>query len=176
MRKNHGGGCAFAAAYCEGLGLAAITVICGPSGVRITATAAGKGDGDRPDAAETVHSRFWCRRGSEAERVAAAAARIFRDESNDAACAAMAVMQAAKKRDIALFTEEAIAAEAQNVAARIDAEMQKQQASGGLKSVNKAYRDYRIKTSARGERLLRYDEWMMKYKENLVRQVASALR
>lgn len=88
----------------------------------------------------------------------------------------MALRQAAKKLAIALLSEDEIAAEARNVAVRIEAELQKQQANGGLKSVNQAYRSYRLETSARGERVLRYDEWMRKYKENLVRQVAASLR
>ncbi len=172
MRESRDTGCSFVAAYCEGLGLAPVAVICGPAGVRIAAAAGDKG---RLDEAETLHARFWCR-VAEAERVAAAAARLVRKESNDATRAAMAVPQAARKLGVALSSEEEIAAEARNVAARIEAELRNQQANGGLKSVNQAYRAYRLETSARGERVLRYDEWMLKYKENLVRQVAASLR
>ena len=172
MTKNRDAGSGFAAAYCEGLGLAAIAAINSPDGMRIAVTEAGDAT---KELAQTACARFWCRR-AEAERVAAAAARLVRGESNDAAHAATAVMRAAKRLGIALFSEQEIAAEAQKVAARIDVEMQRQKASGGLKEVNAAYRDYRIQTSARGERVLRYDEWMRKYKENLLRQVASALR
>ena len=173
MRKRRDIGRSFATAYCEGLGLVAIAVIGGPAGVRIAAVI--PGDNDRLDGAETVHSRFWCR-GTDAERVAAAAARQACRESNDAARATMAVPQAAKKLTVALFSDEEVTAEAQNVAARIEAELQNQQTNGGLKSVNQAYRAYRFETSGRGERVLRYDEWMLKYKENLVRQVAASLR
>lgn len=173
MRKPRDTGITFAAAYCEGLGLAAVAVICGPAGVRIAATP--RGDRDQLNAAETLHARFWCR-AAETERVAASAIKLFSNESNDAVRAAMAVAQAAKKRAVTLFSEEELAAEARNVAARIEAELKKQQANGSLKSVNQAYRVYRLETSARGERVLRYDEWMLKYKENLIRQVAASLR
>jgi hypothetical protein len=172
MRKCRDTGCSFVAAYCEGFGLAAVAVICGPKGVRIAAAAGDKG---RLDETETMPARFWCR-VAEAEHVAAAAARLVRKESSDAARAAMAVPQVARKLGVALFSEGEIAAEAHNVAARIEAELQNQQANGGLKSANQAYRGYRLETSARGERVLRYDEWMLKYKENLVRQVAASLR
>jgi hypothetical protein len=171
MRKSRDAG--FTAAYCEGLGLAAIAVICGPAGVRIAAIESAGEDG--LNTADTVHTRFWCR-CAEAEHAAGSAARLFRRESSDVAHAAIVVARVAKKLGVALLSDEQIVSEAQGVAARIEAEMTKQQANGGLKSVNRAYRDYRIETSARGERVLRYDEWMLKYKENLVRQAAAALR
>ena len=62
------------------------------------------------------------------------------------------------------------------VVARVDEEIERLQRSGDLKSVNKSYRAYRLETSARGEKTLRYAEWMDKYRENLVRQLAAALR
>jgi hypothetical protein len=184
-----------AAAYREGLGLAAVAVICGPAGIRITAAA--RGDQDAFAAAESVQARWWCRCATEAARVAAAArARLRRRESRggDAtpsppalagvgagasppvllACAS--VEAAAKRFNIVLRTDDDILDEAMNVVARVDAEMQKLQHSGGLKSINKAYRSYRLEASGRGERVLRYDEWMGKYRENLVRQLASTFR
>jgi len=184
-----------AAAYREGLGFAAVAVICGPAGIRICA--AERGDQGPFAAAESVQARWWCRRATEAARVAAAArARLRRRESRNggatpsppalagvAADASPAVLlacasveAAAKRFNIVLRSDDEILDEAMNVVARVDAEMQKLQHSGGLKSINKAYRSYRLETSARGERVMRYDEWMRKYRENLVRKLASTLR
>jgi len=105
-----------------------------------------------------------------------AVARGRAEESAALSLACTAVLAAAKRLNIVLQSDQEVIGEAMKVAARVDAEMQKQLQSGGLKSVNKAYRTYRLETGARGERVLRYDEWMRKYKENLVRQVAFALR
>jgi hypothetical protein len=171
---------ALIAAYREGLGLATIAVIDAAAGVRIVAPTAQ--DHDAACAQDGVHVRWWCRRADDAARVAALAARMLRRESNDANRSARlsraqeAVFAAAAKLAIALRSDADIAAEAMAVAARLVAEMRKQQQSGGLKSLNKAYRSYRIESSGRGERVLRYDEWMRQYRQNLVRQVASTLR
>jgi hypothetical protein len=67
-------------------------------------------------------------------------------------------------------------AEAMAAIARVNEEIERLQRSGELKSLNKSYRAYRIETSERGEKTLRYDEWMGKYRENLVRQLATVLR
>jgi hypothetical protein len=87
-----------------------------------------------------------------------------------------AVLAAARRLNVLLQSDDEIAAEAALVAARVAEEMQRLQQSGELKSVNQAYRNYRLGATARGERVVRYVEWMRKYKENLVRQAASALR
>jgi hypothetical protein len=61
-------------------------------------------------------------------------------------------------------------------AARIDAELAHMQRTGALKSVNQAYRKYRLETSARGERVMRYADWMQRYRAGLVREIAANLR
>ncbi len=101
-----------------------------------------------------------------------------RRESNsqEIAFACTAVAAAARRCGVALFGADEIAAHAAEIAARIDAELQKLKESGGLKSVNQAYKAYRVETSGRGERVLRYDEWMLRYRADLVRQAAAALR
>lgn len=182
------------AAYRQGLGLAAVIATADAGGLRIKIAACGE---EKPAAAtDGANLRWWCRRAADAERVAAAAARIFRresktrpvgvsaaaiasgqpDESEAISLAATAVLSAADKLNIVMQSDSELAAEAAHVIARIEAEMQCQQRYGGLKALNKAYRDYRLETSARGERVQRYDEWMSKYRQNLVRQVAAALR
>lgn len=174
MRKTSDERRGFAAAYREGLGLVAVAVVCGPDGTRIAALPEG-GEGPA-GAVQTVRARWWCRRAAEAERVAAAAARMLRRESSDAALACKAVTAAARRLDVALHADQDVADEAMHVAARVDAQLRSQHEAGDLKSVNRAYRTYRLERSARGERVLRYDEWMQEYRENLVRHVASALR
>jgi hypothetical protein len=184
IRKKTDERCGFAAAYREGLGLVAIAVVYDATGMRIIVPKSENNLALPVD--ESVRARWWCRHTADAARIAASAARKLNRESNgvpgsrkDSAAIARAeaaVLAAAKKLNIALVSEQDIADEATNIAARVDAELRQQYAAGGLKSVNKSYRSYRLQTSGRGERVLRYDEWMRKYKENLVREVASALR
>jgi hypothetical protein len=186
---------ALIAAYREGLGLAAVVVTCGPAGISVSAV--GQGTGGVPDAA-AVEVRWWCRRAADAERVAAAAIRWLRrcesgdggapaapqcvsspasgDASDALALAAEAIAGAAKRVNIALLSNEEVAADAVTVVARVNQEIKRLQHSGELKSVNTSYRAYRLEASARGEKALRYAEWMDKYHENLVRQLAAALR
>lgn len=179
------------AAYREGLGLAAVAIIDEPSAIRIVVR--GASDGVSSDAAESVDARWWCRGTREARRVAASArGRLRRSQSGNAmttvsageqasasavvSSATAAVLAAAQACAVDLQSDAEIRDEAMRVAARVDAELDQLQQSGGLKSINQSYRRYRIEASARGERVLRYEQWMRKYKENLVRNLAATLR
>ena len=186
---------ALIAAYREGLGLAAIAVTRGPGGMRNFAL--GQGGGGLA-AAAVAEGRWWCRRAADAERLAAAAMRRLqrresrngagpavpeiassvasRDASDALVLADEAITGAAKRLNLMLFTGDEIAAEALAAIARVDKEIERLRRSGELKSVNKSYRTYRLEASARGEKTLRYDDWIGKYRENLVRQLALALR
>ena len=171
---------AFAAAYRDGLGLACVAVCDASGGIAIEASC-------RAESADVV-GRWWCRRDADAARVAAAARAALRRreskvsagtaglDSHALACACTAVAEAAQRLGVALFSDDDIAAHAAEVAARIDAELQKLKETGGLKSVNQAYKAYRLETSGCGQRVLRYDEWMRRYRTDLVRQAAAALR
>jgi len=185
---------ALTAAYREGLGLAAVAVICGPAGIRITAV--GSAANDALAAAERVQARWWCRHTAQAECVAAAAnARLRRRESRNSTTSAStaailppddaspawiiaceSITRAAKQCQVVLQSDQELSDEVMGVIVRIDGEIEKLQRSGALKSVNKAYQTYRIETSGRGERVLRYQEWMGRYREDLVRRLASTLR
>lgn len=105
---------------------------------------------------------------------AAAAAGKFDSQHLSLACAD--VEDTARRCGVALFSDDEIAAHAAQITARIDAELEKLKESGGMKSVNQAYKAYRLESSGRGERVLRYDEWMRHYRADLVRQAAAALR
>ena len=178
------------AAYREGLGLVCIAIICEAEGLRIAAIGSGVGD---PYGEANVQIRLWCRRTADAERIASAATLRMRrlasreggpsssmglvgDDSPRLSLAHDAVLAAARRLNVLLQSDDEIADEAALVAARVDAVMQRLQRSGELKSVNGVYRDCRIKATECGERIVCYVEWMRKYKENLIRQAASALR
>lgn len=177
--------CGLVAAYREGLALAAIAVMRHEDGIRIETIGTGE-DAESAEAGRAL-ARWWCRTAAEAERVtAAAAARLRRRQapaSHDAGVddeaanrARDCVSTSAEQLGAILRSDEDLQAEAMNALGRVDAEIAKLQQCGGLKSVNQAYRSYRLAASARGERIVRYGEWMLKYRENLLRQVAATLR
>ncbi len=183
---------ALIAAYCDGLGLAPVAVICGPAGIRIAAIEGGESLG----AAETVQARWWCRRPAQAERVAAAAnARLRRRKScEDAGCALTPVapepgkgppalllgreliVSAARQAGVVLQSDAELRDEAMLVIERVEGEIERLQRAGDLQSVNKSYREYRIAASQRGERVAPYQQWMGRYREKLVRKLAATLR
>jgi hypothetical protein len=172
-RQDDGGHAGLVAAYREGLGLAAVAVVGGPAGIRIVAVNAEDG----ASTPEAVHQRWWCRRAVDAERVAAAAAaRMRRGEVQALPFACESITRAAKRLNIALQTEQELLDEAAAVIARIDGEIERMQQRGELKSVNKSYQSYRIDASARGERVMRYVDWMRDYKAGVVRKLAATLR
>jgi hypothetical protein len=79
-------------------------------------------------------------------------------------------------RAAARLSDEEIRAAAVVVATRVEAEIARLHAAGGLKSINKSYRQYRLDASARGERVMRYADWMDRYKADLIREIAANLR
>ena len=166
---------AFIAAYREGLGLAAVMLVVDEDGARLVNAAA-----DAPlERGAAVQARWWCK-SAQAEWLIESAARLARAAQQDHADAASrlrrAVISAAKRLGIVLRSDDEIAGEAAAVIARLEAEMAAQQRAGGLKSVNRGYRDYRLEASTRGEKVLRYADWMARYKANLVRDIAQNLR
>jgi hypothetical protein len=165
------------AAFREGFGLAAIAVIDGPDGVRIAAAAPGAEIACAP--AEAVHCRWWCPRAFEAASIAAAAAaRLHSRETCDGAAlsAGQAVVRAAKQRNVDLHSDEEILEQATAVIARIDDELERLRQSGDLRPVNKSYQSYRRDAAAKGEHVVPYAQWMLAYKEELVRKLAATLR
>lgn len=186
---------ALISAYREGLGLAAVVVIRKSSGIGIIADEGGGEAGNPPPQAVIV--RWWCRRAADAARVAAATtARLHRCRSHDdprtSSATDLAVWQddigaaespvrkavaaAAKHLNVALYSDEDVAAEAMRIIARVDDEIERLRRAGDLKTVNRSYRTYRMEASARGEKVAPYADWFAKYRENLVRQLAAALR
>jgi hypothetical protein len=165
------------AAFREGFGLAAIAVIDGPDGVRVAAAAPGAEITCAP--AETVHCRWWCPRTFEIASVATAATTRLhnRETCDDAALSAcQAVVRAARQRNVDLHSDEEILEQATAVIARIDDELERMRQSGDLRPVNKSYQSYRRDAAAKGERVAPYAQWMLGYKEELVRKLAAALR
>jgi hypothetical protein len=165
------------AAFRQGFGLAAIAVIDGPGGVRIAAAAPGAEIICAP--AETVHCLWWCPRAFEAASIAAAAAaRLHNRETCDGAAlsACQAVVRTAKQRNVDLHSDEEILEQATAVIARIDDELEHLRQSGDLRPVNKSYHSYRCEAAAKGERVVPYAQWMLGYKEELVRKLAATLR
>jgi hypothetical protein len=171
MALRTGEQAALISAFRQGLGLAGLAVVRSADGVRLTVAA--------PDGLgvvaprETAEVRFWCRRAADAERVVAAAASRLQRRS----CTAdQALMAAAARLHVTLYADEHITDEAMAAIARMEVEFASLQRSGALKSVNRSYRLYRQDASARGEKIVPYVRWLGKYKENLVRQLAAALR
>jgi hypothetical protein len=165
------------AAFREGFGLAAIAVIDGPDGVRVAAAAPGAEIACVP--AEIVHCRWWCPRAFEAASIAAAAAARLRNrETCDGAAlsACQAVVRAAKQRKVELHSDDVILAQATAVIARIDDELERLRQSGDLRPVNKSYQQYRRDAATNGQRVVPYAQWMLGYKEELVRKLAATLR
>jgi hypothetical protein len=201
--RDHAGGAArrqskeraaLIGAYREGLGFAAIIATGDPISLRVVAPV--PTCGDAAHAAGAADARWWCRRRGDGERVCAAATtRLRRRQSCDEAThlpkghsepgrdapvapafAEEAIAAAAKTLNVTLYSEEDIAAEAETIIARVEEEIEILRCAGQFQSVNRSYRAYRLEASARGEKVVPYVEWLCKYKANLVRQPASALR
>jgi hypothetical protein len=155
---------ALIAAYREGLGLVAI-VLTGEGGAVCVVA-----DQNIPEGAS---GHWWCRNAAEAGRVVSAARA---SHSRKSAGSREAILRAAKRLNVDLRSDQDVTAEAVVVIDRVAAEFDQLRNAGGLRPVNKSYRDYRLAAAARGERVVPYAQWMCAYQENLVRKAAFTLR
>lgn len=155
---------ALIAAYREGLGLVAVFLTGEGGEVCVVA------DQNIPEGAS---GHWWCRNAAEAGHVVAAATASLRRKS---AGSCEAVLRAAKRLNVDLRSDQDITAEAVVVIDRVAAEFDQLRNAGGLRPVNKSYRDYRLAAAASGERVVPYARWMRAYEENLVRQAAATLK
>ena len=162
-----------AAAYREGLSLHAIAAVGGPGGIKLCTIGPGAEKAD-----DAILARWWCRSAGDAERLAATAmARAKRRSGRqNAFVAAELIERTARDLNIAIRSDPELTEEAMNVAARIDGEIERMRQSGELRSVNTAYRNYRIEATSRGEKFLRYRDWMSKYRDKLLRETAATLK
>jgi hypothetical protein len=171
------------AAYRRGMGLAAIAIVSDAGGLRLITAG--------PDDDTAALARWWCRRPGDAERVVATASqhlrrRDSRDPDNSPApprgsqaadeSLHLAVATAARVLNVELYSDEEIVPAAMAAAERIDSEVERMQRRGELRSVNKSYQTYRLEATARGEKVMRYQDWMRQYKENLLCKLAATLR
>jgi hypothetical protein len=168
---------ALVAAYRDGLGLAPVVLVRDHQRILFDTAANQPG--------EDTTLRWWCRRAGDAERVAAAATARLQCRASgggpDAAPASLqeadeAVVVAAKRLAITLYSDEEIAGEAAHAIARMDEEFARLQSAGALKDINRSYRTARMQAASRGEKMPPYAQWINKYRENLLRQLAAALR
>jgi hypothetical protein len=177
---------ALIAAYRAGLGLARLALIRGQAGARLAAmrdphpcrpSERGR-QGRGPVPAESIAASWWCRCLADAERLADATNRRLRRLSSEAAGEALPelVQSAAQRLNVALYSDDDIVRAALPVIARIDEEIERLRRAGRLRAVNNSYRAQRIEASLRGEKVAPYAQWFNKYRANLVRQAASALR
>lgn len=189
MDPKAGEQAALIAAFRQGLGLCGLAVIRGAAGIRFDVLGP---TGISLPTGERGEVRFWCRHAAGAERIAAAANSKLRRQSLDVEppvpCGALSptapvqpqpeqmLIMTAARLHVALYSNEAVISEALGAIARMEEELERLQRSGELKSVNRSYRIYRQDASARGEKIVPYALWFRKYKENLVRQLAAALR
>jgi hypothetical protein len=170
-RRDAGKRACLVAAYREGLELAAVLLIAGADSLRLLVVGH---DGEAAlETSETMSARWWCRRRSQADSIVA---EVRLMQSASAAQAGESVARAAKRLGVSLLSDEETTEEAMRAITRLDAEVERQMQTGALKSVNKSYRAYRLEASGRGESVLRYADWMERYKANLVRDIATNLR
>ena len=163
---------ALIAAYRDGLGLAPVTLVVGESGAHLVRAA----EETSLAAGESMQARWWCKSAEQADWLMETAIRAQRCEDDAASRLADGVLNAARRLGLRLRSDAEIEQEAAAVIARLEQEFAAQQRAGALRSVNRGYRDYRLAATARGEKILRYAQWIERYKAKLVRDVAQTLR
>lgn len=128
---------------------------------------------------------LWCVSAGQAELVAEHVrtdlASIARPERGswfgvDVTTAGESVTRAVRDLGVCAEGSETVEARAAQAVAQIEQEIAALQKSGGMKTFNKSYREYRLKAQATGETFMLYAGWLQNYKLRLIRTVAEAAR
>jgi hypothetical protein len=132
-----------------------------------------------------VHRIFWCTAAKYAERVHAACRAALTDAGAHmrgdwfdltSEEAAAAIEAAARSCNVSLEADESIRAAAERIVSTVEAQVEELQRTGGMKEINRAYREYRLKTEAAGGKAIRYGAWIDDYKKKLASTVGEHIR
>lgn len=88
------------------------------------------------------------------------------------AIATRVIEQTALALGVLLHDDASVRAIAASAVAKLEHELQVLQGAGGMKSVNKAYREYRLAKTAAQEKYIGYSRWLFEYKANVIEAVA----
>jgi hypothetical protein len=94
----------------------------------------------------------------------------------DGETAIVCLARTASGTGVTISTEEGIREAAQATVAEALAQFQVMKTGGGLKRLNNAYREYRVTTSANGERVMTYAAYTEKYLASIVAVAAEHAR
>jgi hypothetical protein len=139
----------------------------------------------RADPGARVVAAYWCRSADVAELLAAECLDILRSRQAgehttlcllDDAEAIRIVADAARAMGVVTQTSESIRADAERAITLVEEAMTEFRRDGSLKSLNRAYREYRTNAEAAGKSAMRYAGWIWNFKIALVRAVADVSR
>lgn len=118
---------------------------------------------------------FWCERREGATMVADCFA--GRTRSLIAIADAESIVRdVAKDFGVFLHTSDSLQEDAIKVIAAVDAQLKAMHDAGELQSVNRSYREYRMKKTELHEPFVGYVTWMRDYRASLVRTAAQIMR
>lgn len=132
-----------------------------------------------------LHRLFWCATASQAEllceRVRADLALFGPPERGgwfavDVRTAAESTARAADELGVTTQSRDEVDAAAAKAVAQIEQKFAELQRTGGLKTINKAYREYRLERQAAGETVMLYAGYLENYKLRMIRAVAETSR
>lgn len=118
---------------------------------------------------------YWCDRKEAAELVVGAC-RLAQVPKMSFAGGDSVLRECAVALGVLLHTSDSLQDDAIKVIAAVDAQLQAMQDAGELQSVNRSYREYRLKKTELREPYLGYVTWFAQYRATLVRAAAEIMR
>lgn len=164
------------AAYVDGLDLYALYLAAPACGRPVKIGASPNPDGvfRKLNGSGETKLIFWCKNKLHARFVVDQYRdRVGRGAGDvDAGEAAALIQSIADELGIALETDETIRAQAEATILAVENELETMKRTGGLKSVNHAYRESRLRAAAEGRGAIPYPRFFNEYKVGLVRAAA----